>query len=563
MSQLVSQATQQLRQAVEDALRQAMAAGELPQADLPEFILEVPGDSAHGDWACNAAMAGARTFHAAPRKIAQSIVDHLDLAPTYFEKVEIAGPGFLNFTYRPAFYAGVLQDIHRLGQAYGRSDAGQGQRVLVEYVSANPTGPMHIGNARGGVLGDALSAVLEAAGYQVSREFYINDAGNQVNKYAASLEARYLQLYQGEEAVPFPEDGYQGPDVIANAKSFAELYGDKYVNTSSEERRAALIGYALPKNIQGLHDDLLRYRVEYDNWFHESTLHENGAVGRVVELLKEKGATYEKDGAVWFHGEEYGSEDFVLVRSNGVPTYVVPDIAYHYDKLVTRHFDLAIDVLGADHHGYVPRLKAALTALGVDASRLEVVLMQMVRLVRDGEIVKASKRSGKAITLVTLLEEVPVDAARFLFNSYEPNTRIDFDLDLAVQEDSQNPVYYVQYAHARICSILKNLKADGIEPRECTVEELSLLTAPEELELIRYLSGFTGEVAAAAKLKDPAKITRYVMNLSTLFHKFYNTCRVKGSDEVLQAARLYLCTATRTVLENGLALFKVTAPESM
>ncbi len=563
MSQLVSQATQQLRQAVEDALRQAMAAGELPQADLPEFILEVPGDSAHGDWACNAAMAGARTFHAAPRKIAQSIVDHLDLAPTYFEKVEIAGPGFLNFTYRPAFYAGVLQDIHRLGQAYGRSDFGQGQRVLVEYVSANPTGPMHIGNARGGVLGDALSAVLEAAGYQVSREFYINDAGNQVNKYAASLEARYLQLYQGEEAVPFPEDGYQGPDVIANAKSFAELYGDKYVSAPSEERKAALIGYALPKNIQGLHDDLLRYRVEYDNWFHESTLHENGAVGRVVELLKEKGATYEKDGAVWFHGEEYGSEDFVLVRSNGVPTYVVPDIAYHYDKLVTRHFDLAIDVLGADHHGYVPRLKAALTALGVDASRLEVVLMQMVRLVRDGEIVKASKRSGKAITLVTLLEEVPVDAARFLFNSYEPNTRIDFDLDLAVQEDSQNPVYYVQYAHARICSILKNLKADGIEPRECTVEELSLLTAPEELELIRYLSGFTGEVAAAAKLKDPAKITRYVMNLSTLFHKFYNTCRVKGSDEALQAARLYLCTATRTVLENGLALFKVTAPESM
>ena len=563
MSQLVSQATQQLRQAVEEALKKAIAAGKLPQADLPEFILEVPGDSAHGDWACNAAMAGARTFHAAPRNIAQAIVDNLDLSATYFEKVEIAGPGFLNFTYRPAFYAQVLQDIHRLGAAYGRSDFGQGKRVLVEYVSANPTGPMHIGNARGGVLGDALSAVLEAAGYQVSREFYINDAGNQVNKYAASLEARYLQLYQGEEAVPFPEDGYQGPDVIANAKSFAELYGDKYVNAPGEERRAALIGYALPKNIQGLHDDLLRYRVEYDNWFHESTLHENGAVGRVVELLKEKGATYEKDGATWFSGEEYGSEDFVLVRSNGVPTYVVPDIAYHYDKLVTRNFDLAIDVLGADHHGYVPRLKAALTALGVDASRLEVVLMQMVRLVRDGEIVKASKRSGKAITLVTLLEEVPVDAARFLFNSYEPNTRIDFDLDLAVQEDSQNPVYYVQYAHARICSILKNLKADGIQPRECGTEELSLLTAPEELELTRYLSSFTDEVAAAAKLKDPAKITRYVMNLSTLFHKFYNTCRVKGSDEALQAARLYLCTATRTVLENGLALFKVTAPESM
>ncbi|HIV48028.1 MAG TPA: arginine--tRNA ligase [Candidatus Acutalibacter stercorigallinarum] len=563
MSQLVSQATQQLRQAVEDALRQAMAAGELPQADLPEFILEVPGDSAHGDWACNAAMAGARTFHAAPRKIAQSIVDHLDLAPTYFEKVEIAGPGFLNFTYRPAFYAGVLQDIHRLGQAYGRSDAGQGQRVLVEYVSANPTGPMHIGNARGGVLGDALSAVLEAAGYQVSREFYINDAGNQVNKYAASLEARYLQLYQGEEAVPFPEDGYQGPDVIANAKSFAELNGDKYVSVPSEERKAALIGYALPKNIQGLHDDLLRYRVEYDNWFHESTLHENGAVGRVVELLKEKGATYEKDGAVWFHGEEYGSEDFVLVRSNGVPTYVVPDIAYHYDKLVTRHFDLAIDVLGADHHGYVPRLKAALTALGVDASRLEVVLMQMVRLVRDGEIVKASKRSGKAITLVTLLEEVPVDAARFLFNSYEPNTRIDFDLDLAVQEDSQNPVYYVQYAHARICSILKKLESEGVAFRGLDAADAAALTDPSELALLRLLAAFPAEIAAAAEKYDPARITRFVIDVAGAFHRFYGACRILGAEDSVQQARIALCLGVRDVIRNALTMFKINVPESM
>lgn len=321
--------------------------------------------------------------------------------------------------------------------------------------------------------------------------------------------------------------------------------------------------YALPLNIQGLHDDLLRYRVEYDNWFRESTLHENGAVERVVKLFQEKGATYEKDGAIWFKGEEYGSEDFVLVRSNGVPTYVVPDIAYHYDKLVTRSFDLAIDVLGADHHGYVPRLKAALTALGVDADRLQVVMMQMVRLVRDGEIVKASKRSGKAITLVTLLEEVPVDAARFLFNSYEPNTRIDFDLDLAVQQDAQNPVYYVQYAHARICSILKNLKADGVEPRECSAEELLLLSSPEEIELIRFLSGFTGEIAGAAKNREPARITRYVTNLSTLFHKFYNNCRVKGENESLTAARLYLCVAARTVIENALALFKVTAPEAM
>lgn len=563
MSQLVEKAQQQLREAVNAALRQAVGAGELPDAPLPEFVLEVPADRAHGDWACNAAMAGAKAFHAAPRKIAEAIVGKLELTGTYFKSCEIAGPGFLNFTYDEKFYGEVLRDIHRLGDDYGKSSAGADKRVLVEYVSANPTGPMHIGNARGGVLGDALSAVLEAAGYQVEREFYVNDAGNQVNRYGLSLEARYLQIFQGEDAVEFPEDGYLGPDVIENAKGFAEKYGDSYVNQDPEARRKALVDYALPLNIQGLHDDLLRYRVEYDNWFRESTLHENGAVRQVIELFQSKGATYEKDGAVWFKGEAYGSEDFVLVRSNGVPTYVVPDIAYHYDKLVTRNFDIAIDVLGADHHGYVPRLKAALTALGVDASRLQVVMMQMVRLVRDGEIVKASKRSGKAITLVTLLEEVPVDAARFLFNSYEPNTRIDFDLDLAVQQDAQNPVYYVQYAHARICSILKNLKADGIEPRDCTPEELLLLSSPEEVELIRYLSNFTGEIAGAARAMEPARITRYVTNVSTLFHKFYNNCRVKCDNDALCAARLYLCSATKTVLENALRLFKVSAPESM
>ncbi len=563
MSELVAKAVNGLREAVNQALAVAIAKGDLPQAPLPEFVLEVPGDRSHGDWACNAAMAGAKAFHCAPRKIAQAVADNLNLEGTYFQSCEIAGPGFLNFSYDPRFYGEVLLDIHRLGEKYGCSGLGRGKRVLVEYVSANPTGPMHIGNARGGVLGDALSNLLEAAGYQVEREFYVNDAGNQVNKYALSLEARYLQLYQGEDAVEFPEDGYQGPDVIENAKLFAQQHGESYVNSTPEERRAALIDFALPRNIQGLHDDLLRYRVEYDNWFHESTLHKSGAVGRVIQLLKEKNATYEKDGALWFKGEEYGSEDFVVVRSNGVPTYVVPDIAYHYDKLVTRNFDIAVDVLGADHHGYVPRLKAALTALGVDAGKLQVVLMQMVRLVRDGEIVKASKRSGKAITLVTLLEEVPVDAARFLFNSYEPNTRIDFDLDMAVRQDAQNPVYYVQYAHARICSILKNLKADGVEPRDCSAEELALLTAPEEIELIRFLSAYTGEISGAAKAMDPARIPKYLVTLSTLFHKFYNNCRVKGEDENLSAARLYLCTAVKTVLENALALFKVTAPEQM
>ncbi len=561
MSQLVETARQQLRGAVLAAIEGAIAAGELPKAPVPEFALEVPGDRAHGDWACNAAMAGARAFHAAPRKIAEAITAHLNLEGTFFTKCEIAGPGFLNFTYDPAFYGRVLMDIESLGDGYGRSDVGKGKRVLVEYVSANPTGPMHIGNARGGVLGDALSAVLEAAGYQVEREFYVNDAGNQVNRYGLSIEARYMQHF--EPGFPFPEDGYKGKDVTANAEAFIEEHGDKYVDRPSEERRQALISFAIPRNIQGLHDDLKRYRVEYDTWFHESGLHESGAVDRVVELMREKGLTYEKEGATWFRGSEYGSEDFVLLRSNGVPTYVVPDIAYHYNKLVTRGFDTAINVLGADHHGYVPRLKAAIAALGIDPERLKVVLMQMVTLMRDGKPEKMSKRSGEAITMANLLDEVPVDAARFLFNSYEPNTRIDFDLDLAVKEDSQNPVYYVQYAHARICSILRNLAEDGISPRPCTSGELALLTAPEEIELIRLLSNFTDEIAGAARAMDPARITRYVLNVGTLFHKFYNACRVKGVEPELTAARLCLCTAAKTVLENGLALFKVSAPERM
>lgn len=535
----------------------------LPAGELPDFTLEVPADRTHGDWATNAAMVSARTFHMAPRKIAETLEQNLSLDSTFFDRCEIAGPGFLNFFCKPEFYNAVLRDVHDSGETYGHSDFGGGKRVLVEFVSANPTGPMHIGNARGGAIGDCLASVLDAAGYKVEREFYINDAGNQVNKFGLSLESRYLQLYKGEDAVPFPEDGYKGADIIAHAKKFAEINGDKYVDAPEAERRKALISYALPLNIQGLKDDLLKYRIQYDNWFRESTLHENGAVQRVIELLKEKGATYEKDGATWFKGEKYGSEDFVLVRANGVPTYVVPDIAYHYNKLMIRKFDKAIDVLGADHHGYVPRLKGALQALGVDPTNLDVLLMQMVRLVRDGEIIKASKRSGKAITLVTLLEEVPVDAARFLFNLREPNSEMDFDLDLAVQQDSQNPVYYVQYAYARICSLFKAMAAEGTELRDCTEAELSLLTAPEEIELIRHLSAYTGELVEAAKNYDPASVTRYTLTLATLFHKFYTACHIKGEEASLAAARLYLCDCVRTVLHNVLSLLKITAPESM
>ena len=361
-----------------------------------------------------------------------------------------------------------------------------------------------------------------------------------------------------------PEDAYHGQDITDHAQAFSKEYGDKYVGCSSEERRQALVSFALPKNIEGLENDLLKYRIRYDRWFRESTLHKSGAVAKVVGLLTEKGHTYEKDGAVWFRASEFGADkDFVLVRSNGLPTYVVPDIAYHYDKLVTRSFDVAIDVLGADHHGYVPRLKAALTALGVDASRLDVVLMQMVFLVKDGERVKLSKRSGKAITLVTLLDEIPIDAARFFFNLREANTPFEFDLDLAIEQSSQNPVYYVQYAHARICNIVKNLSEQGISPRECGDADFDKLTAPEEIELINKLSVFGEEIISAAKDYDPSRITRYVYDVATLFHKFYNACRVANEDEALMQARLALCLAAKTVISNVLTMFKINAPESM
>lgn len=562
MSDTAGNTVSLLRNAIIDAMGRAMSAGELPLAPTPNFTIETPADRTNGDLASNVAMVSARAFKKAPRAIAEAITKYIELEGTNLDRFEIAGPGFINFFYGKQFYTSVIREIEEKGADYGKSNFGQGKRILVEFVSANPTGPMHIGNARGGALGDSLASVLSAAGYDVSREFYVNDAGNQIEKFATSLEIRYLQIYK--DGIELPEDAYHGQDIIDHAKNFAEINGDKYVNAESSERRKALVDFALPKNIQGLENDLLKYRIKYDRWFRESTLHQSGAVKNIVELLKEKGHTYEQDGAIWFKATEFGADkDFVLVRSNGIPTYVVPDIAYHYDKLVTRGFDKAIDVLGADHHGYVPRLKAALTALGVDASRLDAVLMQMVRLVRNGEIVKASKRSGKAITLVTLLEEVPIDAARFFFNLREPNSHFDFDLDLAIEQSSQNPVYYVQYAHARICNIIKGLAESGITQRACTDEELALLTAPEEIELINKLASLTGEIITSAKTYDPARVTHYVYETATLFHKFYNACRVKGEDESLMQARLALCVATKTVIENVLTMFKITAPESM
>lgn len=562
MTNLISDAFIQAKELVMKAMGELVADGTFPAEPVLAFNTEIPADSKNGDVSTNAAMVCARPFRNNPRKIAEAIVSKIDLNGSYFARCEVAGPGFINFFYSTEWYATVVATVLEQKEKYGETDLGAGKSVLVEFVSANPTGPMHIGNARGGAIGDCLASVLEKAGYEVAREFYINDAGNQIEKFKTSLEVRYLQIYKPETELP--EDAYKGQDIIDHANAFNEIYGDKYVNADSEERRQALCDFALPKNIQKLHDDLGKYRIQYDKWFNESTLHKDGSVQRVIEQLKASGHTYEKDGALWFKTTEFGDEkDRVLVRENGVPTYLVPDIAYHYNKLAVRKFDKAVDIFGADHHGYIARIKASMTALGVDADRLDIVIMQMVNLVRNGEKYKLSKRSGKAITLSTLLDEIPIDAARFFFNLREPNSHFDFDLDLAVSQTSQNPVYYVQYAHARICSVLKKMNEEGIEVKSLDKAALSVLTAPEEQEMIKHLATLPNVINEAAKAYDPAKVTKYVIDLATMYHKFYNNCRIMGENESVMQARLSLSLAVKQVIKNILDMLKITCPESM
>lgn len=581
MSYIVNKVQDDLKKIIADASAKAAEKGVLASVPSGSFNVEIPADRANGDFSTNAAMAWARELRNAPRKIADAIIAEADLNGTYFERVEVAGPGFINFYLGDRYYADILKDIRAKGKDYGRSDYGKGKRINVEFVSANPTGPMHMGNARGGALGDCLAAVLDCAGYEVSREFYINDAGNQIDKFALSLDVRYQQIYKGEDAVELPEDSYHGEDIKVRAQEFADVYGDKYINVDEAERRKALVDFALPKNIQAMKDNLTKYRIKYDTWFHESVLHNDGELADTIKLMKEKGLTYEKDGALWYKNIEVQTErlkkqglsqenidklelkDDVLIRANGNPTYFAADIAYHRNKLSVRNFDTAIDVWGADHHGHVARMQGALDAIGVGGDRLNVILMQLVRLTRDGEVVRMSKRTGKAITLVDLLEDIPIDAVRFLFNMREPGSQMEFDLDLAVEQSSQNPVYYCQYAHARICSIIKKLKAEGIDPRDCTEEELEALKAPGERELIRHLAGLTNEIINSAKLYDPAKITRYVVDLATLFHKFYNACRVQCDDEALMQARLFLCVCVKDTIKNILEMLRITVPESM
>jgi len=581
MSVLVKQAIKEIRTAIMDAAGRAVADGEFPEVPLSDFIIEVPANRDNGDYSSNAAMAWARDLRSAPRKIAQAIADRLFLEDTFFDRCEIAGPGFMNFYLKESFNACIIQDILEKGADYGRSDYGQGKKINIEFVSANPTGPMHMGNARGGALGDCLAAVMDFAGYDVSREFYVNDAGNQIDKFGLSLDIRYQQLFKGEDAVELPEDSYHGEDIIVRAKEFAEIHGDKYIDASEAERRKALVDYALPKNIAAMKENLTKYRIEYDTWFLESTLHNGGELKETLDIMKNKGLTYEKDGALWYKNKEIlGArlskegktpeeieklelKDEVLIRTNGNPTYFAADIAYHRNKLQIRGFDRAINIWGADHHGHVARMKGALDAIGCNGDDLDVILMQLVRLTRDGEVVRMSKRSGKAITLVDLLEEIPIDAVRFLFNMREPGSQMEFDLDLAVEQSSQNPVYYCQYAHARICSIIKKLADEGKVARECTIPELVLLNAPEEKALIKHLASLTDEIVSSAKNYDPAKITRYAVDLATLFHKFYNACRVNCEDEALMQARLSLCLCVKNVLCNILTMFSITVPESM
>ncbi len=581
MSVLVKQTIKEIRTAIMEAAGRAVADGEFPEVPLSDFIIEVPANKENGDYSSNAAMAWARDLRSAPRKIAQTIVDRLELCDTFVDRCEIAGPGFLNFYLKESFNACIIEDILEKGDDYGRSDYGKGQKINIEFVSANPTGPMHMGNARGGALGDCLAAVMDFAGYNVSREFYVNDAGNQIEKFGLSLDIRYQQIFKNEDAPELPEDSYHGQDIIVRAQEFAQIHGDKYIDAPEAERRKALVDYALPKNIAAMKENLTKYRIEYDTWFLESTLHNGGELAETLEIMKSKDLTYEKDGALWYKNKEVlGArlakegktpeeieklelKDEVLIRTNGNPTYFAADIAYHRNKLQIRGFDRAINIWGADHHGHVARMKGALDAIGCNGDDLDIILMQLVRLTSGGEVVKMSKRSGKAITLVDLLEEIPIDAVRFLFNMREPGSQMEFDLDLAVEQSSQNPVYYCQYAHARICSILKKLAAEGKEPRECTIPELVLLNAPEEKELIRHLASLTDEIVNAAKNYDPAKITRYAVDLATLFHKFYNACRVNCEDEALMQARLNLCLCVKRVLNNILTMFRITVPESM
>ncbi len=553
-----------IKKVTDDALNKAKNDGAIDFNQIPDYAIEEPREKEFGDFSVNAAMLMAREARRAPRDIANIIVENMITEGTYITEVSVAGAGFINFKLNPVYITKIIETVESEGDRFGQSDFGGGKTVNVEYVSANPTGPMHMGNARGGALGDCLANIMALAGFDVTKEFYVNDAGNQIEKLAVSLLARYKQTILGEDAVEFPEDGYHGDDVKEHAKVFADKFGDSYINVPEDEAKEKLIAETLYKNIDGLKEGLSQYRINYDVWFHESKLHESGEVAKTVEELTARGYTYEQDGAIWFKATEFGLEkDDVLVRANGFYTYFAADIAYHKNKLVTRNFDTAIDIWGADHHGHVARLKAAMQALGVNPDRLEIILMQLVRLVRDGEAVRMSKRTGKAITLNDLLEETGVDAARFYFNLRQANSHFEFDLELAVRQSSENPVFYVQYAHARICGIINALKEQGANVLSFKDINPELLSDAKEIELMKMIAKFPEEIKAAAQIREPSRITKYSMDLAAAFHAFYGACKVACEDEGLKAARLALVSACRQTIKNSLSVLGIDAPEHM
>ena len=578
MINMVQNAKDQAAALAMAAYQAAAADGTLPAAEVKTAPVEIPKDPANGDFTTTFALAASKALRQPPRSIAQALLDHMDLAGSYFASAEIAGPGFLNFRLGDGWYAGVCEAVEAEGAEYGTGDGLKGQKIMVEFVSANPTGPMHMGNARGGVLGDTLASVLAACGADVTREFYVNDAGHQIDKFAHSIDARYRQLIQGEDAVAFPEDGYQGEDIRDLAKAYYEQNGDALLSAPEEERLEKLAQFGLSVNLPKMKSDLERYKIHYDNWFYESTLHESGYVKETAELLTARGWTYEKDGALWLRTadilrdhyrkagkkeadiEKLDLKDDVLRRANGFYTYFAADIAYHRNKFAVRGFDRVINVWGADHHGHVARLKGALDAIGLDGDKLDIVLMQLVKLLRDGEVVRMSKRTGKAISLSDLLDEVSVDAARWYFNA-KPETQMEFDLGLAVREDSENPIYYVEYAHARICSLLRALGEEGVSvPGRADV---SLLTGETERALMKQIAQFCEAVRLAARDYDPSYINRYLQELAGCFHRFYTACRIRGEEAAVRDARLKLADDTRVVLRNGLKLIGVDAPEKM
>ncbi len=564
MANLIEKIGLDIKKVIGDSISKAVEAGEIPAVEVSEITVEIPREKEHGDFSTNIAMQLVKQVRKAPKIVADIIIKNLNLEGTYIDKVDCAGAGFINFYLNNNWLYDTLKVIQDEGNSYGKINVGQGQKVMVEFVSANPTGPLHMGNARGGALGDCIASVLQAAGYDVTREFYINDAGNQIEKFGYSLEARYIQLLKGDNAVEFPEDGYHGEDIIEHMKNYIEEYGDKLLEADSAERRQLFARYALERNLKRIKEDLASYGINFDIWFSEQSLYDSGDIKNTLELLQEKGLTYEKEGAIWFKSSEFGSEkDEVIVRNNGLPTYYLSDIAYHRNKFEKRKFDRVINLWGADHHGHVARMKGAVEAVGIDPNKLEVVLFQLVRLLRNGEVARMSKRTGKAISLADLLEEVGRDAARFTFNTKASGNHLDFDLDLVVKKSNENPVYYVQYAHARICSMLKLLSEEGISVADSKKADLSVLDKKEEKELIKKLAEYPEEIRLSAQSLEPSRLTRYVQDVAALFHSFYNACRVKGEEENIMKARIILVDCTRIVISNVLNLLSISAPERM